>query len=47
MIWHFKFVMMPFQCNNTLVAFMDLINPVFKPYLDQFVVVLIDDTVVY
>ena len=38
---------MPFSLTNVLVAFMDLINRIFKPYLDQFMVVFIDDILVY
>ncbi|GJS28064.1 hypothetical protein Tco_0488684 [Tanacetum coccineum] len=34
---------MPFGLNNTSEAFMDLMNRVYKPYLDKFVIVLIDD----
>ena len=44
---NFEFMVMPFGLTNALAAFMDLMHRVFQPYLDQFVVVLVDDILVY
>ena len=44
---HYEFLVMPFGFTNAPTAFMDLMNRVFHPYLDQFAVVFIDDILVY
>nr|GEX07259.1 putative reverse transcriptase domain-containing protein [Tanacetum cinerariifolium] len=44
---HYEFRVMSFGLTNTPVMFMDLINRVCKPYLDKFVIVFIDDIIIY
>lgn len=44
---HYEYLVMTFGLTNALVAFIDLMNHVFHLYLDYFVIVFIDDILVY
>ncbi|GJU06881.1 putative reverse transcriptase domain-containing protein [Tanacetum coccineum] len=44
---HYKFQVMPFGLSNTMAVFMDLMSRVCRPYLDKFVIVFIDDILIY
>nr|GEU80097.1 putative reverse transcriptase domain-containing protein [Tanacetum cinerariifolium] len=44
---HYEFQVMPFSLTNTAAVFMDLINRVCGPYLDKFVIVFINDILIY
>ena len=44
---HHEFLVMPFELHNARTIFMDLMNRDCKPYIDKFVIVFIDDILIY
>lgn len=44
---HYEFLVMPFRVTNASIVFMDYMNHFFPPYLDPFMVIFIDDILIF
>ena len=44
---HYEFLVMPFGLTNVPAAFMDMMSQLFTTYLDKFIILFIDDILVY
>lgn len=44
---YFEFLVMPFRLTNAPIVFMNLMNRIFRSYLDQFVIIFIDEFLMY
>jgi hypothetical protein len=47
MYGHYEFIVVPFGLSNAPVVFMCLMNDIFREYLDKFVIVVLDDILIY
>ena len=45
--WHFEFTVMPFRLTNAPTTSTDFMHRMFEPYSDQFVMVFVDDILIY
>jgi hypothetical protein len=44
---HFEYSLMPFGLTNVPVVFQHMMNDIFREYLDPFVVIYLDDILIY
>jgi hypothetical protein len=44
---HYEFIVVPFELSNAPIVFMCFMNGVFRNYLDKFVIIFLDDKLIY